>query len=299
MKGIRRSPPAPGKTPCGKKEATGRVAAKLYLIGTPIGNLEDLSPRAQRILSEVDFIAAEDTRVTLRLLNHFQIKKPMVSYFAHNELTRGEEILSRIEAGESCALVTDAGMPCISDPGEQLVALCAGRGIPMETVPGPSAAITALAVSGLPTGRFCFEGFLPQKRRERRERLQQVAKERRTLIFYEAPHRLCETLADMRELLGERRIAVVKELTKVHESVLRIPLSEAEAYFAQQQPRGEYVLVLEGAPEPEPERPSLEQAAQQVRERAGGGLSLSQAAKEIAQQTGYRKSELYALASGR
>lgn len=275
------------------------MAAKLYLVGTPIGNLEDFSPRAQRILSEVDFIAAEDTRVTLRLLNHFGIKKPMVSYFAHNELARGGEILARIEAGESCALVTDAGMPCISDPGEQLVALCAGQGIPMETVPGPSAAITALAVSGLPTGRFCFEGFLPQKRKERRERLQGIAQERRTLIFYEAPHRLCETLADMLEVLGERRIALAKELTKVHESVLRLPLSEAAAHFAQEPPRGEYVLVLEGAPEPEPERPTPEQAAKWVRERAENGLSLSQAAREVAQETGYRKSELYALASGR
>ncbi len=275
------------------------MAATLYLVGTPIGNLEDFSPRAQRVLSEVDFIAAEDTRVTLRLLSHFGIKKPLVSYYAHNLRGRGEEIAARLEAGESCAVVTDAGMPCISDPGEQLVALCAGQGIPMETVPGPSAAITALAVSGLPTGRFCFEGFLPQKRKERRERLQGIAQERRTLIFYEAPHRLCETLADMLEVLGERRIALAKELTKVHESVLRLPLSEAAAHFAQEPPRGEYVLVLEGAPEPEPERPTPEQAAKWVRERAENGLSLSQAAREVAQETGYRKSELYALASGR
>lgn len=275
------------------------MAATLYLVGTPIGNLEDFSPRAQRVLSEVDFIAAEDTRVTLRLLSHFGIKKPLVSYYAHNLRGRGEEIAARLEAGESCAVVTDAGMPCISDPGEELVSLCAEREIPIETVPGPSAAITALAVSGLPTGRFVFEGFLPQKRGERQRRLQEIAPERRTLIFYEAPHRLLETLQDMRETLGERRIAVVKELTKVHESVLRLSLSEAAGYFAQRPPRGEYVLVLEGAAKEEQERPSPEEAAAQVRRRAQEqGLSLSQAAKEVAAETGYRKSELYARAAG-
>lgn len=274
------------------------MAAKLYLVGTPIGNLEDFSPRAQRILGEVDFIAAEDTRVTLRLCNHFHIKKPMVSYYAHNLRARGEEIAARIEAGESCAVVTDAGMPCISDPGEELVALCAQRGIPVETVPGPSAAVTALAVSGLPTGRFVFEGFLPQKKKERVLRLQALKEEGRTLIFYEAPHRLLAALEDMLEVLGERRIAVVKELTKLHESVLRLSLSQAAAYFQQTPPRGEYVLVLAGADEKPQERPSLDAAAQQVCARAQeAGIPLSQAAKEVAAETGYRKSELYARAA--
>lgn len=276
------------------------MAAKLYLVGTPIGNLEDFSPRAQRILSEVDFIAAEDTRVTLRLLSRLGIKKPMLSYYAHNLRERGEEIAARLEAGESCAVVTDAGMPCISDPGEELVALCAERGIPIETVPGPSAAITALAVSGLPTGRFVFEGFLPQKRGERIKRLQELLPERRTLIFYEAPHRLLAALEDMRQVLGERRVAVVKELTKIHESVLRLSLSEAVGYFAQTPPRGEYVLVLEGAAGQTGERLPLEEAVRQVQKRAQEqGLSLSQAAREVAGETGYRKSELYARAAGR
>ncbi|MCI8622990.1 MAG: 16S rRNA (cytidine(1402)-2'-O)-methyltransferase [Provencibacterium sp.] len=273
------------------------MAAKLYLVGTPIGNLEDLSPRAVRILSEVDFIAAEDTRVTLRLCNHFGIKKPLISYYAHNLRERGEQIAARIEEGESCAVVTDAGMPCISDPGEELVALCAERGIPIETAPGPSAAVSALAVSGLPAGRFTFEGFLAQKRSARLTRLRELAAERRTMIFYEAPHRLLSTLEDMLEVLGDRRAAVVKELTKIHESVLRAPLSQAAAYFRETPPRGEYVVVLEGAPEAERARPPLEEAVRQVRARAESGEPLSQAARAVAAETGYRKNELYALAS--
>ena len=200
--------------------------------GTPIGNLGDLSPRAEETLRTADFIAAEDTRVTLKLLNHFGIKKPMVSYFEHNKRERGEQICERILQGETCVLVSDAGMPAISDPGELLVAQCAEKGIPVWVVPGPSAVVSALAVSGLPTGRFTFEGFLSVNKKSRREHLQQVRQEYRTMVFYEAPHKLSATLQDMLEAFGDRRIAIVRELTKVHEEVIRTTLAQAAARFA-------------------------------------------------------------------
>lgn len=273
---------------------------KLYIVGTPIGNLGDFSPRAAETLEKVDFIAAEDTRVTLKLLNHFGIKKPMVSYFEHNQRARGEQIVERILGGESCAIVTDAGMPCISDPGEELVALCAQEGIDMEVVPGPSAAISALAVSGLPTGRFAFEGFLNAKHSARMEQLEKLKDDEHTLLFYAAPHKLIGTLEDMLQVLGDRRIAVVKELTKLHETVLRVSLREAVEYYRENSPRGEYVLVVEGA-HPDQGKPSLEEAVEQVKCRSAEGESLSQAAKAIAAKTGYPKSKLYhlALESGR
>ena len=266
------------------------------VVGTPIGNLGDLSPRAQQTLAECDFIAAEDTRVTLRLLNHFGIKKPMISYFEHNKLERGEIICSRIEAGETCALVTDAGMPAISDPGELLVAQCAARGIEVAAVPGPSAVITALAVSGLPTGRFTFEGFLSTAKKSRRDHLEQLRDERRTMVFYEAPHKLAATLKDLERTFGpSRRIALVRELTKLHEEAIRTTLGEACERFAAEAPRGEFVLVLEGASE-EPERlcATPEDAVALAKELCAQGMSASEAAKRAARESGVRKGEIYA-----
>ena len=207
------------------------MAGILYVTGTPIGNLSDLSPRAAQTLSEVDFIAAEDTRVTLKLLNHLGIKKPMVSYYEHNKRERGEIICNRIEAGANCAIVTDAGMPCISDPGEDLIRLCGERGIKTVVVPGPSAVIAALAVSGLETGRFCFEGFLSVNKKSRGEHLQSLQNERRTMIFYEAPHKLPATLCDLYAAFGERKLSIVREITKLHEEVIRTTTAEAAEQF--------------------------------------------------------------------
>lgn len=221
----------------------------LYLVATPIGNLSDLSPRAIKVLSGVDFIAAEDTRNTAKLLGAFDIRRPMVSYFEHNKRERGEIIAGRLAAGESCALVTDAGTPAISDPGEDLVALCAERGIPVTSVPGPVASVTALTLSGLPTGRFTFEGFLSVNKTERRERLDELKAERRTMLFHEAPHKLRATLADLAGAFGSgRRVAICRELTKRNEEILRLTLGAAVAYYEEVDPRGEYVLVVEGAP---------------------------------------------------
>lgn len=221
----------------------------LYLVATPIGNLADLSPRALKVLREVDFIAAEDTRNTAKLLACFDLHRPMVSYFEHNKRERGEVIAKRLAEGESCALVTDAGTPAISDPGEDLVALCAERGIPVTSVPGPVASIDALTLSGLSTGRFCFEGFLTVNKTDRRERLEELRSERRTMLFHEAPHKLRATLGDMANAFGEdRRVALCRELTKRNEEVLRMTLGEAVAYYRETDPRGEFVLVVEGAP---------------------------------------------------
>lgn len=267
---------------------------KLYVVGTPIGNLGDMSPRAVKALEECDFIAAEDTRVSLKLLNHFGIKKPMVSYFEHNLRQRGEEILGRIQGGEDCAVITDAGMPCISDPGEDLVRLCAGQGIEVAVIPGPSALIAALAVSGLYTGRFAFEGFLSVKRTSRKERLDALRDDPRTLLFYEAPHKLPGTLRDLLEAFGDRRITLARELTKLHEEIRRTTLADAAAYYEANPPRGEFVLVVEGAPEQaEEDKPSLEEAVGMVHALQAGGLSLSDAARDVARQTGYAKGALY------
>jgi 16S rRNA (cytidine1402-2'-O)-methyltransferase len=219
----------------------------LYLVGTPIGNLTDMSERALKVLSEVDFVAAEDTRNSMKLLNCFGIKKNMISYFEHNKMERGEQIVSRLKDGESGALITDAGMPAISDPGEDLVRLCAENGIKVTTVPGPCAAITALTLSALPTGRFSFEGFLSANRSERRSALAELANERRTMIFHEAPHKLKATLSDMCSAFGGgRRISLCRELTKLNEQVLRMTLDEAVEYYTNNDPRGEFVLVVEG-----------------------------------------------------
>lgn len=267
----------------------------LYVVGTPIGNLGDFSPRARETLEQADFIAAEDTRVTRGLLSHFDLHKPLLSYFEHNKLSRGETILARLRAGETCALVSDAGMPAVSDPGETLIAACAQEGIPVYVVPGPTAAISALAVSGLPTGRFTFEGFLSMNKRSRREHLRQVEAETRTMIFYEAPHKLRRTLGDFEKLFGpERKIAVVRELTKLHEEVWRTTLGEAAAHYREQEPRGEYVLVLAGAEKPAEEEPySLGEAVDLARELMEDGLSPSEAARQAAKTSGLRKAGIY------
>ena len=272
----------------------------LYLVGTPIGNLGDMSPRAREVLEAVDFIAAEDTRVTLKLLNHFGIKKPMVSYYQHNLRERGEQILRRIQGGESCAIVTDAGMPCISDPGEDLVALCHDAGVPVRVVPGPTAALSALAASGLPTGRFAFEGFLSVKASSRRERLGQVKDDPRTLIFYEAPHKLRDTLRDMAEAFGaERQVTLCRELTKLHEEHLRTTLGQAIELYREREPKGEFVLIIQGAEPQEAPAVSFQEAVELVVQMAGCGVSLSEAAKSVAADAGYKKGELYRAAGRR
>lgn len=269
------------------------MSGKLMVVGTPIGNLSDFSPRAAETLREADFIAAEDTRVTLKLLNHFGIKKPMVSYFEHNKRERGDVICARIEAGEPCALVSDAGMPAISDPGELLVSQCAERGIQVLVVPGPSAVVSALAVSGLPTGRFTFEGFLSVSKKSRREHLEEVKDETRTMIFYEAPHKLSSTLTDMLAAWGDRRIALVRELTKIHEEVIRTTLSEAAARYADGSAKGEFVLVIAGAPQKEQTQFTLEDGVAMAKDLMENGLSASDAAKQAAAETGFKKGEIY------
>ena len=272
------------------------MAGKLYLVGTPIGNLGDMSPRALRTLEEADFIAAEDTRVTLRLLNHFNIKKPLVSYYAHNAKRSGERILERILAGENCALVTDAGMPSVSDPGEDLAVRCAEAGIEVTAVPGPSAVVTALALSALPSGRFCFEGFLSTSGKSRREHLDSLKGEKRTMIFYEAPHKLLKTLEDLRGAFGGgRRIALCREMTKLHEETVRTTLDGAVAMYAETPPRGEFVLVIEGAPEEAEGQCTPEAALELVNRYRAEGKSLKEACRLAAGQTGYKKNELYDL----
>lgn len=265
----------------------------LFVTGTPIGNLSDLSPRAAQTLSEVDFIAAEDTRVTLKLLNHLGIKKPMVSYFEHNKRERGEMICARIEQGENCAIVTDAGMPCISDPGEDLIKLCEERGIKTVVVPGPSAVISALAVSGLETGRFTFEGFLSVNKKSRGEHLQSLRGEKRTMIFYEAPHKLPATLKDLYEAFGDRRLSIVRELTKVHEEVIRTTTKNAAENLSDGSVRGEIVLVLEGAKEEETQSYTLEAAVALAEKLMEKGEKATNAAKEAAAATGFKKNEIY------
>ena len=274
--------------------------SQLFVVGTPIGNLQDFSPRAVETLRSVDFIAAEDTRVTLKLLNHFEIKKPMVSYYEHNLREKGEMILSRILAGETCAVVSDAGMPCISDPGEDLVRLCAEADVPVVSIPGCCAAVNALAVSGLPTGRFTFEGFLTVNKKSRREHLESLKGERRTMIFHEAPHKLLTTLEDLRDTFGaDRPIALCRELTKLHEQTLRCTLGQAVEYYQATPPKGEFVLVVAGAPAQETPPVSLEEGVSQVLALVEGGARLKDAAKEVASHTGLSKNELYAAAIAR
>lgn len=265
----------------------------LYVVGTPIGNLSDFSPRALETLRACDFIAAEDTRVTRKLLCKFCVQKPMVSYYEHNRRERGELILQRLLNGETCALVTDAGMPAISDPGEDLVRLCRQHGVPVVAVPGPTAFATAVAVSGMPSGRFTFEGFLSVNKPSRRAHLQSLQDEKRTMVFYEAPHKLAATLADMYRAFGEREIALVKELTKIHETVEVTTLSAAAAKYAETPPRGEFVLVLAGKPEPQAPVYTMEQAVAIAQEQTDAGVSKNAAAKQAAAQTGLKKSDIY------
>jgi len=273
------------------------MSGKLYLVGTPIGNLGDLSPRAAKTLADADFIAAEDTRVTLRLLNHLGLKKPLVSYHEHNKHSAGAKILERLQSGQNCALCSDAGMPCISDPGQELVALCAQNGVEVVAVPGPTAALSALALSGLPGGRFVFEGFLSVKKGSREKHLRALQNEERTMIFYEAPHKLPHTLRDMLAAFGDRNIALCKELTKLYERVERTTLAQAAEHYGQNAARGEYVLVIEGAPPPPTcEKLPAEQALALVAQLQEDGLSLSEAAKQAAKQSGHKKGELYKLA---
>lgn len=273
----------------------------LYLVATPIGNLGDFSPRAREVMSEVDFIAAEDTRVTKKLMTALDLpQKPLVSYYEHNRRQRGEEILARLLAGENCALVTDAGTPAVSDPGEDLVALCAPEGVPVIPIPGCCAAVCALAASGLPTGRWCFEGFLSVNKKARREHLDALKNEKRSMIFYEAPHKLRATLDDLCAAFGgERRISLSRELTKLHEETLRMTLAEAVAYFAETAPRGEFVMIVEGVPDvvdEDAEDDRMARALNAVQKRIENGETLKDAVKMVSADLGVKKNALYQLA---
>ena len=273
------------------------VGGTLYLVATPIGNLADISERAVKTLSEVDFIAAEDTRNTARLLMNFQISKPLVSYHDHNRRESGERIVERLAAGESCALVTDAGVPAISDPGEDLVALCAERGIPVTSIPGACAFVTALTLSALPTRRFVFEGFLPMKSKERKERLEVLSREDRTFVLHEAPHKLKNTLEELSAALGgDRRIALCRELTKLNEEIMRTTLSAAVEYYAAHEPRGEYVLVIEGAEglEVKSTEPAMS-PSEAVAYYEAQGMTKTQAVKQAAKMLGIPRNELYKM----
>ena len=267
----------------------------LYLVPTPIGNLSDVSDRCRETLAGADFIAAEDTRVSLRLLNALELKKELVSYHEHNKAASGSRILSRLLDGQSCALVTDAGCPAISDPGEDLVRLCIDNAVPVCAIPGPCALVTALCASGLPTGRFCFEGFLPTQKKERSARLTALQSETRTMIFYEAPHRLIATLEALCAAFGpDRRISLCRELTKLHEEYRRTTLGGAIRHYQENQPRGEFVLVVDGAAETA-QTPDMEHALEALKRLIASGISRKDAAKQIAEQTGIKKNELYAL----
>ena len=273
------------------------MAGMLYLVPTPIGNLGDISRRCRETLEQADFIAAEDTRVTLKLLNHLGIKKSLVSYYEHNKAFKGNVILDRILEGQTCALVSDAGSPAISDPGEDLVKLCAEAGITVCAIPGPCAVITALSISGQSTGRFCFEGFLSTAKKSRREHLQKLAEEERTMVFYEAPHKLLSTLEDMAEVFGQDRpISLCRELTKLHEEVVRTTLGQAIEKYTAQPPKGEFVLVVAGAPEKEREVATTADAATRVQELINSGLSRKDAIKQTAQELNLPKNAVYEAA---
>ncbi len=273
------------------------MAGMLYLVPTPIGNLGDISIRCRQTLEQADFIAAEDTRVTLKLLNHLGIKKSLVSYYEHNKAQKGSQIVERILAGETCALVSDAGSPAISDPGEELVKQCAAEGITVCAIPGPCAVITALSISGQNTGRFCFEGFLSTAKKSRREHLESLKTEDRTMIFYEAPHKLCATLESMAEVFGgERPISLCRELTKLHEEVIRTTLQGAIDLYREQAPKGEFVLVIAGAPEQKAETATTQDAKARVAELMAQGMSRKDAVKQTAQELNLPKNAVYEAA---
>ena len=269
------------------------MTGKLIIVPTPLGNLGDMTARALEALEQADVVCAEDTRVTAKLLNHFEIKKPCVSYYEHNKYASGEKIVARLLAGETCALVTDAGMPAISDPGEELVRMCAESGVEVLVVPGPAALVSAVALSALPSGRFCFEGFLSTANKSRREHLESLRSEKRTMIFYEAPHKLMRTLEDMKATFGaDRRIALCRELTKLHEQTIRTTLGEAVEYFSATPPKGEFVLVIDGAPDSEPEF-TLADALTLVEHYRSEGLSRKAACKKASAETGLSSKTLY------
>ena len=273
------------------------MSGTLYLVATPIGNLGDFSPRAAATLEAADFIAAEDTRVSMKLLNHLGLRKPMVSYHQHNHASAGPAVLERLLAGESCALVTDAGTPAVSDPGEELVRLCAQNGVEVVAIPGCCALVNALAVSGLPTGRFTFEGFLSANRGERRERLESLAEEERTMIFYEAPHKLLTTLEDMAAVFGGgRAVTLCRELTKLHEETVRTTFSAALERWRETPPRGEFVLVVAGAPPREKAGVTLEEGVAMVLRRRQEGMKLKEAVRRVADDTGLARNQLYSAA---
>ena len=269
------------------------MAGKLFLVGTPIGNLGDMSKRAIETIENCDFIAAEDTRVTMKLLNYFNIKKPMISYFEHNKAKRTEEICKRIEDGEICVLVSDAGMPAISDPGEDLVKRCVELGIDVKVVPGPSAVISAIVISCLPTGRFTFEGFLSMNKKRRLEHLESIKCEKRTMVFYEAPHKLSQTLIDLYNTLGNRDISIVREITKVHEEVIRTNLLSASEKYKEEKLKGEIVLVISGADDEDENEYTLEDAEKIALSYIEEGLSISEASKKASKITGIKKGEIY------
>ena len=270
------------------------MAGMLYLVPTPIGNLGDISQRCRETLENADFIAAEDTRVSLKLLNHLGIKKSLVSYYEHNKAFKGEKIVERILAGETCALVSDAGSPAISDPGEDLVKLCHEAGIVVCAIPGPCAVITALRNSGQATGRFCFEGFLSTAKKSRREHLESLTNEQRTMIFYEAPHKLVATLQDMTAVFGaDRPISLCRELTKHHEEVVRTTLGGAIEKYTENAPKGEFVLVVAGAPEQEKEVATADDAAARVQQLMEEGLSRKDAIKQTAKELNLPKNVVY------
>lgn len=275
------------------KTGETKMSGKLYVVGTPIGNLDDLSVRAAKTLESCDFIAAEDTRVTLKLLNHLNIKKPMISYFEHNKAQKGKIICDKISAGENCVLVSDAGMPAISDPGEELVRECHERGIVVTVIPGPSAVVSALAISGMSTGRFTFEGFLSVNKKRRKEHLAELCSEQRTMVFYEAPHKFLATLHSLLEAFGDREISIVRELTKVHEEIIRTTLAQAVERFENEKIRGEIVLIVAGKPQETETSMPLECAVQLARDFLAEGLSASEAAKKAAAETGLKKGEIY------
>lgn len=270
---------------------------KLYIVGTPIGNLSDFSPRGIETLENADYIAAEDTRVTLKLLTHFGIKKPLISCYKPKEQEKSEQIISLISEGNTVAMVSDAGMPCISDPGYILVRKCRELGLPVEVVPGCNAAVAAVAVSGISTERWTFEGFLPVPKKERAEQLESVKTLPHTLVFYEAPHKIRGTLLDLAKTLGEQReTALCRELTKLHEEVIRGTLGELSHYYDNTEPRGEYVIVVAGAPEAE-EQYTIEQAAALAKSMTEGGEKLSEACRQASRATGISKREIYSMLS--
>ena len=274
------------------------MSGKLYVVGTPIGNLEDITYRAVRILSEVDFICAEDTRVTVKLLNHFEIKKPLLSYHEHSAAHVSENIIGRLQSGESCAVVTDAGMPCISDPGEDLVRKCRDLDIPVESVPGPTAMATAAAVCGIPASRFAFEGFLSVTKKQRFDHLKSVAADTHTLIFYEAPHKLRATLEDMLKYFGDRRISICRELTKKYETAYRTTFREALEHYQVEEPKGECVIVIEGKPLEQLRKEQISRWEEmEIQEHMSyytdQGMDRKEAMKAVAKDRGITKRDVY------